>query len=710
MPLTLPNLDDRRWTDLVEEGRALIPVYAPRWTDHNIHDPGITLIELFAWLAEMDIYQLNRVPDAHREKFLALIGVEPQPPQASQAVLQLALQPESPPLELPATLEFSGKDPADVVTRFRTLHEVTVVASQLVAVQVYDGSAFHDVAGRLADAGDRSSDVIYPFGDDPQPGAALYFGFDPPLPPHVPATLYFVGADPSSGRDARRRIEDEIRAREAVCRRPNPCAPDDASERDRRHEPARETAPGSRLDHHSVHTMWEFVNRWGEWQRFPEDAIGDHTRCFTLDGRVLLTLPAEMGAIALGEVEAPLPYVRCRFAAGAYDATPGLQTVLVNTVEIEQASYSDTLDTLVPSDLPWRAELLGEGSGLPFQRVYTAERAVITGSFCLHVEEGVWREWERRPDFYASGRADTHYVLDPVTGTAVFGDGEQGRVVPEGARIWASYLATRAEAGNLPSCAVNQLADSAHNRWLLAQHGSASVEEVSARLARITNPLPARGGAAAETLLHAQGRAIEMLAQPTRAVILADYERLARETPGVRLARTFACANLHPAFPCFTAPGVITVVIVPYLPRGRPVPSPQLCRMVASHLDLGRIVGTRVEVVGPSYTRVTVHARVRPCRGVDAAALRQRIVGRLHRFFDSLTGGPAYEGWPFGRDVYRSEVLQVLDDMEGVDHVLSLELLRAKGEASCGNVCIPPLGLVESGRHQIEVEGEPCQS
>ena len=63
-----PNLDDRTWQDLVDEMRALIPTYAPQWTDHNPSDLGITLIELFAWLAEGVIYRLNQTPgeELHR--------------------------------------------------------------------------------------------------------------------------------------------------------------------------------------------------------------------------------------------------------------------------------------------------------------------------------------------------------------------------------------------------------------------------------------------------------------------------------------------------------------------------------------------------------------------------------------------------------------------------------------------------------------------
>lgn len=80
MPIKLPNLDDRTFDDLVAEGRSLIHVYAPEWTDHNESDPGITLIELFAYLTEMLLYRLNRVTDANRCAFLKLIdGIERTP-------------------------------------------------------------------------------------------------------------------------------------------------------------------------------------------------------------------------------------------------------------------------------------------------------------------------------------------------------------------------------------------------------------------------------------------------------------------------------------------------------------------------------------------------------------------------------------------------------------------------------------------------------
>src|SRR5687767_145055 len=91
MALPLPRLDDRRWSDLVEEGRSLLPLYAPGWTDHNLHDPGITLMELFAWVAEQDLYRLDRVPAAHLRKFLALLGILQQPPAGAEAAVGVLL-------------------------------------------------------------------------------------------------------------------------------------------------------------------------------------------------------------------------------------------------------------------------------------------------------------------------------------------------------------------------------------------------------------------------------------------------------------------------------------------------------------------------------------------------------------------------------------------------------------------------------------------
>lgn len=89
MPLQIPNLDDKTYADLVAEARSLIPTYAPEWTNHNPSDPGITLIELFAYLTETLIYRLNRVTDENKVEFLKLL-------QGTEAGASLSPSPPSP--------------------------------------------------------------------------------------------------------------------------------------------------------------------------------------------------------------------------------------------------------------------------------------------------------------------------------------------------------------------------------------------------------------------------------------------------------------------------------------------------------------------------------------------------------------------------------------------------------------------------------------
>src|ERR1700761_3792551 len=87
MPLPAPDLDDRKFQDIVDEAKRLIPRFCPEWTNHNVSDPGVALIELFAWMSEMVLYRINQVPDRLYVHFLNMVGVEPFPPSVARADL-----------------------------------------------------------------------------------------------------------------------------------------------------------------------------------------------------------------------------------------------------------------------------------------------------------------------------------------------------------------------------------------------------------------------------------------------------------------------------------------------------------------------------------------------------------------------------------------------------------------------------------------------
>jgi len=84
-----PKLDDRTFNDIVEEAISMIPRYAPEWTNHNPSDPGITLIELAAWMTDLLIYRLNQVPDKNYVAFLNLLGIKLRAPRAARGARSL---------------------------------------------------------------------------------------------------------------------------------------------------------------------------------------------------------------------------------------------------------------------------------------------------------------------------------------------------------------------------------------------------------------------------------------------------------------------------------------------------------------------------------------------------------------------------------------------------------------------------------------------
>src|SRR5258706_3450480 len=87
MPLTIPQLDDRRFADLREEALARVPVHTPEWTNFNRSDPGVTLIEIFAFMAENLLYRSNQIPERNRRAFLRLLGVPLQPASSARGLV-----------------------------------------------------------------------------------------------------------------------------------------------------------------------------------------------------------------------------------------------------------------------------------------------------------------------------------------------------------------------------------------------------------------------------------------------------------------------------------------------------------------------------------------------------------------------------------------------------------------------------------------------
>ena len=129
--LLLPSLDSRTFDQLVDEARRQIPLLAPEWTDHNASDPGITVVELLAWVTETVLYRFDRIPPELRRAFLRLLGFSPAPAQVAGSVVALSLAVPGPVQPLPAGLQlFDGDSPLI----FETRHPVNVSPARLATL------------------------------------------------------------------------------------------------------------------------------------------------------------------------------------------------------------------------------------------------------------------------------------------------------------------------------------------------------------------------------------------------------------------------------------------------------------------------------------------------------------------------------------------------------------------------------------------------
>ncbi len=406
MPWPEVKLDDRTFEDIVREARALIPRYTPEWTDLNDSDPGMTLVQLFAWMAEMIIYRLNQVPEKHYLEFLKLIGVTPRPAEPAMAELTFTLTSSD--LEtviVPKGTKVAAS--ADEPIVFETETALTALGAELKEVQVFDGVSF----AKRTPANTAPGQSYHAFGPRADRDTALYLGFDSPKPFPASEINLMVYVDTSGLLPLGRHC--------------------DLTDR--------EITPPAVL-------VWE---AWKGDQWAPVDVVQDETRAFTRSGHVYLR--GVRGAFpkrTLGLVteEPGLYWLRCRVAEPGYEVPPRIDMVLTNTITARQA-------------LTVEHEVLGSSAATPSQSFRLAHAPVLAGTLELEVDEGLgFSRWTEVEDFYGSAPDASHYLLDRGAGTIRFGDGARGRIPLGGARIVARrYRYGGGAAGNVGADKITEL-------------------------------------------------------------------------------------------------------------------------------------------------------------------------------------------------------------------------------------------------------------
>ena len=729
MPLSAPKLDDRTFEELFEQARNRIPFYLPEWTDWNESDPGITLLQLHAWLTETVLYRLNQVPELNYVKFLGLLGDEQRPAVPATADVTFTLKRDfaEPQLLVPAGVRMQVADrDLEAPVFFETDRSLIAIAATLdLLVQAPTiGSSVE-----VTHANEGDGQVIVPFcgehdtagvcldSSGAEVGASLLLGFASSLPmSREEIGLKFNLADNAN----------------ALLADPNEstCGDDEPSGRPT--------------------LAWEWWDGTG-WS--PLDVIADETRSLTQSGQVYVKIPGQIPRVAaqavggpvhatphleevagvtaaiasslrtgttahppvttvdelanvppealfefvdsrdpdlippdeLSTIEAtvatiledaqriarredPLYYwLSVRLQSGAYVDPPRIDRILTNTV-------SSTAALTVSN------EVIGTSNGRPNLTVALEHAPVLADpAATIEVPEGGESvTWTEVGDFYASGPDSRHYLLNRTTGRVTFGDGRRGRIPPAltdpiVARI---YRHGGGAVGNVAPGTISTLVGAV-----------AGVKEV-------TNFLAAGGGSDEELLEDTKLRVPkEVLKARNRAVTLEDFEVLAAQTPGAQVARAEAIVT-QTARTTRVGDHVdgeevelvdccdrgVRVMVIPQSRDPKPQPSEAMLRLVCAYLDERRLITTRLVVAGPAYCEFDISLDVAVQRDHDLRTVKLALDALLEGFFHPLSGGRNGSGVALGSAVVHSEVIGRVMGVEGVSRVASLHFHKLLAE------------------------------
>jgi len=652
MALPAPNLDDRKFQDIVTEARGLIPRHCPEWTDHNLSDPGITLIELFAWMVDLLLYRLNKVPDKNYIKFMDLIGVKLEPAQPAVADVTFRLTaPQLEPVVIPKDTEVATvrTETQDAVT-FTTDMGLRIIVPKMVHCLVTrDSVSFHDYMPAL-----KNPDLLVDiFEKVPQEDNALYVGYSESLACNtldliIEASIEGIGVDP-------------------------------------RNPPL----------------SWEYWDEEeGKWLklRLESDSTGGLNR----DGELILHVPYSCGMLDVNGQNAC--WIRCRAIKPAPGQRPYTSSPRVRSLK------SQCIGGTVPASHAFRLtnEMVGRSNGQPGQSFYLHNTPVLPRgegeTLEVRKEVGSWEQWKEVKTFLGCGADDPVFGLDGVSGEIQFGpsirqpDGRErrfGRIPPKGSPMrFSAYRCGGGVHGNIGERTLTVLKSSiAYVAWVI-------------------NFAPAQGGTDSESLENAKLRAPQVLQARTRAVTAEDFEFLAREaSPAVARAKCVSPNENHGGIP----PGTVHLLIVPAVYKtDAPIPEEVLVlpdriqREVEFYLDERRLIGTQVIVGAPDYRWVSVEARIKAKARKDPARVKSDVEKKLYGFINPVSGGSDKAGWAFGRDLFLSELYSVFQEVVGVDYVEEVKLYPVevetgrRGEATT-KVSVRQEGLVCSYQHEITV-------
>jgi predicted phage baseplate assembly protein len=641
--LPAPNLDDRTFQSLVDDARRLVHRRCPEWSDHNISDPGITLIETFAMMVDQLIYRLNRVPDRNYIKFLELLGLELRPPGAAQGEVTFWLSAPQPQTIIVRNETEVSTDRTDVQEPivFSTTQQLDIIPCSLESGRVATVSGRGEPADQRNEAGGIEFRC---FSERPSPGDALLIGLDNA----VPSCAVLLRFD---------------------CR-----------------------VSGVGVDPTNPPYVWEAWTGGPDWVQC--DLERDETKAFNKPGDVILHVPR---GHVLGSPPRiggePRGWLRCRLVEpvpgqSTYSESPFITSITASTI----GGTARIVHARVVRD-----ESIGRSDGTAGQRFALQHRPVLPwdGSSLSVAVDGESTEWRPVDHFGAEDESSRCFHIDPVAGEVVFGP-----AVREGDGTLRQYGAIPRKSASLRMSAYRTGGGKKGN----VGRGQIRVLKTSVPyISRVENRRSAVGGAEAETVDEVKARGPMLLRTRGKAVTAQDFVQLTLEVaPEVARAHCLTAANEREAgvVRMLIVPHVSSDALE-LVRREDLDPLADTIQRIKAHLNERRLVGTRLVIEPPAYRGVTVVVTVSLLPGFPREQVKNDVVRALNRLLHPLKGGPDGSGWPIGRAVQVHEVTAALAWIPGVDMAEKVSVQLFPVDPSTGERAREPVDVIALARNEL---------
>ena len=700
MPINIPTLDDRDYQDIVREALARIPVHNPEWTNFNDSDPGITLIQLFAFMTESILYRANQIPERNRLKFLQLLGITQTPAAAAQGFVTFSNERGL--IEL-----FTRAEPLEVrAGQVSFLTEAGGLSILPVTAQLFYKKAIAPDSEQATHYSELYADLL---GDD-QP--AFYETLPMPEPQADGTLPMFNLADA---------VDDCLWI--ALLARPGKTREDCLSEVQGKkltvgilpHQTAEdgiELSAGQRVRADaSSPVTWEIANATTNSPQYTSLPFKTEGSVLHTPSLVELSLPDTLTRWDFSTMEPGLE--------GTQDYPPSLadtplgepagRSRLITWIRLRIDRSSRLASTRsVKARLSWvginaarvkqevavRGEVVGTATGEPDQVFQLAHSSVIAETLMLMVDGQRWMrtndllaappevsvQSSRQPLFqpkavqskqpgYAPTSKSQVFVLDEASGQITFGDGAHGARPKAASTIVANYHFGGGPQGNVGIGAIN--------RSPLLPAGY-----------KVSNPIRTWGGDRAQDMKSAEKSIAQQVRHRDRLVSIADFESITTQTPGVDIGRV-AVPPLFVPPNLLNLPGAITVMVIPQpapkqgLASQNPQPDTLFLEAVCRYLQPRRLITTELHVCGPTYVDLWVSVGIEVLGGYRAGPVQAQVKQAITNFLSPLSGGQQQTGWPLQGAIVQAELEAVVARVEGVRLVNApLRLGNSRGPLS----------------------------